>query len=44
MILLSLKRLSGARVFLNGCRTRRDRGVGGALSGARVFLNGCRTH
>ena len=34
---------SGARVFLNGCRTPRVLSVYAKLSGARVFLNGCRT-
>ena len=34
---------SGARVFLNGCRTKQLASALIASSGARVFLNGCRT-
>ena len=34
---------SGARVFLNGCRTDSGGGFMITESGARVFLNGCRT-
>ena len=35
--------LSGARVFLNGCRTHKLLDKALDKSGARVFLNGCRT-
>ena len=35
--------MSGARVFLNGCRTSRPTRQQLLWSGARVFLNGCRT-
>ena len=35
--------MSGARVFLNGCRTALWSSQRRLASGARVFLNGCRT-
>ena len=40
---LHFELLSGARVFLNGCRTLKLRKTALFMSGARVFLNGCRT-
>ena len=42
LLFLRLNR-SGARVFLNGCRTYVLIVACNASSGARVFLNGCRT-
>ena len=42
-MVINFGNLSGARVFLNGCRTFTEWVIMYDKSGARVFLNGCRT-